>query len=66
MNEEENRYYIYGRTRYETPLTFIKTIEVAAAVKDESLAAAGDEDWVELISIPAHAMIHVIGEPSHD
>ena len=64
MNKE-NRFQIYGRTQYETPLTFIKEITVSASVSDEALAAVGNDDWVELIALPSHSLIHVTGKQSN-
>ncbi len=66
MNEKQKPFYIYGRTSYEKPLTFIKEIAVQTLVKEETLADVGQDDWIELIAIPADAMIHVIGEETHD
>ena len=58
------KFQIYGRTAYETPLTFIKEIMVAQSVIDEALAAVNDKGWIELIAVPSDAMRHVTGEPS--
>ena len=66
MNEKQKPYYIYGRTNYEEPLTFIKELAVQASVKEETLTDVGQDDWVELIAIPADALIYVIGERADD
>jgi len=66
MNEKQGQYYIYGRTSYEKPLTFIKEIGIQTSVTEETLADVGQDDWIELIAIPADSMIQVIGEEAHD
>jgi len=63
---EQKPYHIYGRTNYEEPLTFIKKLAVAASVKEETLADVGQDDWVELIAIPADSLIYVIGKKADD
>ncbi len=66
MSDITNRFQIFGRTEYETPLTFIKEITVQKSVTDEALAAVGNEAWVELIAMPTSALLHVTGGPSND
>lgn len=66
MNEKQKPYYIYGRTNYEEPLVFIKELAVEASVTEETLADVGQDDWIELIAIPADSLIHVIGEKTDD
>ena len=67
---KSKQFQIYGRTEYETPLTFIKeiTVRVSAmtdvSVTDEALAAVGDGDWIELIAVPSNALLHVTGAPT--
>ena len=61
MTDELERYQVFGRTAYETPLTFICEIAVAQSVRDEALAAAGDAAWVELIAVPSRDLLPVIG-----
>ena len=62
MNVKQTPYYIYGRTKYEEPLTFIKELAVVASAKEEALADVGQDDWIELIAIPADSLIYVIRE----
>ncbi|MDX1416608.1 MAG: hypothetical protein R3293_20580 [Candidatus Promineifilaceae bacterium] len=62
MNDSSNLYQIYGRTRYEQPLKFIKEIVVNQSVAQEALEAVGNEGWVELIAIPASALVPVLGK----
>ena len=66
MSEEQKYYYIYGRTNYQEPLAFIKELVVEASVTEETLADVGQDDWIELIAIPADSLIHVIGEKADD
>ena len=66
MNDKQEPYYLYGRTSYQKPLTFIKEIAIQTSVREETLADVGQDDWIELIAIPANAMIHVIGKEAHD
>jgi len=62
MKNTQDHFQIYGRTRYEQPLTFIKEIVVKQSVTEEALAAVGDDDWVELIAVPTDALLHVTGK----
>ena len=66
MNKQETLFQIYGRTRYEEPLRFVQELVVTGSVKDETLVAVGDEDWVELVAVPTAAFLHVIGKKEHD
>ena len=58
MKNTQDRFQIYGRTRYEQPLIFIKEIVVKLSVKEETLAAVGADEWVELIAVPTDALLH--------
>jgi hypothetical protein len=55
-------YHIYGRKVYERPLTFIQTLTIAQSLQQEVVQAMGRDGWVELVAIPSHALIHVIGQ----
>lgn len=66
MNEKTKTYYVYGRTNYEKPLTFVKEIGIQTSVTEETLADVGQDDWIELVAIPADSLIHVIGEAAND
>ena len=66
MQITKGHFHIYGRTSYEKPLTFVKDITVETSVTEETLADMGQDDWIELIAIPAESLIHVIGEETHD
>jgi hypothetical protein len=66
MKDEQTQFYIYGRTSYEKPLTFVTEMTVQTAVQEEALAELGTEEWIELIAIPPSALIHVIGEKADD
>lgn len=57
-----DHFQIFGRTRYDEPLMFLKEIVVAQSVKEEALAAVGDDGWVELIAVPSDALIFVTGK----
>jgi len=65
--EQENRFQIYGRTSYEQPLTFVTEIvitqppePVEGQVEEEALAAAANDEWIELIAIPNDDLLQVI------
>jgi hypothetical protein len=62
MKNIQGNFQIYGRMSYEQPLTFIKEIDVKQSVAEETLAAVGDEGWVELIAVPTDALHHVTGK----
>ena len=62
MTNTQDNFQIFGRTRYDQPLTFIKEIVVIQSVTEETLAAVGDDEWVELIAVPTDSLLHVIGK----
>jgi hypothetical protein len=62
MKNSQDHFQIFGRTSYEQPLTFIKEIVVKQSVKEEALAAVGEDEWVELIAVPTEALLHVTGK----
>lgn len=62
MSDERGQYEIYGRKVYERPLTHIQTITITQSLAQEVVQAVGSEAWVELVAIPTHALLHVIGE----
>lgn len=62
MSDERGQYEIYGRTAYERPLTHIQTITITHTLAQEVMQAVGHNHWVELVAIPTHALIHVVGE----
>lgn len=60
-------FQLYGRKKYERPLTFIQTITVSNDIlKQKALQQVGAEGWVELVAIPTTALIHVIGKNPHE
>lgn len=62
MSDERGQYEIYGRTAYERPLTHIQTITITQSLSQEVIQTVGNDEWVELVAIPTHALIHVVGE----
>ena len=54
--KRNDRYHIYGRKEYPSPLTFVREAEA-----DEIPRVAQEEEgWVEMIAFPAAAAIQVI------
>ena len=56
------RHYVFGRKEYPQPLEYVGTFS------GDELDSLGQEegDWVELVSFPVAAVIHVIGNKAVD
>ena len=53
-DKDKTTYHIYGRITYAQPLEFVQT------TCREELAVPKGKAWVEVISFPETAVIHVI------
>lgn len=57
MSKKKITYHIYGRTDYPHPLAFVTAVTIDAAEKP---AIPAGSQWLEVITFPETAIIHVI------